>query len=96
VPLLRNVALTAPYFHNGSVSTLSEAVRVMARVELNLSLKDAEVRDIVAFLESLNGMKPAQNLPTLLATPHDVVWPWQRPVVETAASATVKSSQPTK
>ncbi len=96
VPLLRNVALTAPYFHNGSVSTLSEAVRVMARVELNLTLKDAEVRDIVAFLESLNGIKPAQNLPTLPATPHDVVWPWQRPVVETAASATVKSSHPTK
>lgn len=96
VPLLRNVALTAPYFHNGSVSTLSEAVRVMGRVELNLTLKDDEVRDIVAFLESLNGVRPPQSLPILPATPHDVVWPWQRPVAEIGAAAAAKTAHPTK
>lgn len=80
VPLLRNIALTAPYFHNGSVSTLGEAVRVMARVELNLTLKETDVADIVAFLESLTGQLPAQTLPQLPPTPHDVVWPWQKPL----------------
>ena len=80
VPPLRNIALTAPYFHNGSVSTLSEAVRVMARVELNLTLKESDVADIVAFLESLTGQLPTQRLPQLPPTPHDVVWPWQKPL----------------
>lgn len=84
VPPLRNIALTAPYFHNGSVSTLDEAVRVMARVELNVTLKDNETADIVAFLESLTGRLPAQTLPRLPPTPHDVVWPWQRPLAEIA------------
>jgi len=85
VPPLRNIALTAPYFHNGSVSTLDEAVRVMARVELNTTLKDHEVADIVAFLESLTGRLPAQTLPQLPPTPHNVVWPWQRPLAEIAS-----------
>lgn len=35
IPSLRNVSLTAPYFHNGSVDNLQEAVRIMARVQLN-------------------------------------------------------------
>src|SRR5215471_9642543 len=53
VASLRNVAMTAPYFHDGSVATLPEAVRVMARVQLGVTLGDAETSDIVAFLESL-------------------------------------------
>ena len=57
----RNVALTAPYFHNGSVETLDEAVRVMAKTQLGKDLKPKEVSDIVAFLESLNGKRPAQE-----------------------------------
>ena len=55
---LRNVAMTPPYFHDGSVATLPEAVRVMARVQLGRTLMDAEVTDIVAFLESLTGRMP--------------------------------------
>ena len=86
VPLLRNIALSAPYFHNGSVSTLSEAVRVMARVELKVNLKDEEVRDIVAFLESLTGDLPAQSLPRLPPTPPDVLWPWQHPLADIGAA----------
>ncbi len=65
IPVLRNVALTAPYFHNGSVKTLDEAVRVMAKVQLNKTLNDQEVADIVAFLGSLTGEFPEQTMPRL-------------------------------
>jgi cytochrome c peroxidase len=58
VPSLRNVARTAPYFHDGSVATLPEAVKVMAQVQLGVTLGDADTRDIVAFLESLTGDLP--------------------------------------
>jgi cytochrome c peroxidase len=60
VPSLRNVAMTAPYFHDGSVATLADAVRVMARVQLGLKLSDPEVNDIVAFLGSLTGNLPPE------------------------------------
>lgn len=65
VPTWRNVALTAPYFHNGSVKTLPETVRVMAKTQLNKDLSDTQVGDIVAFLNSLTGEFPAQTLPRL-------------------------------
>ncbi|MFN7684672.1 MAG: cytochrome-c peroxidase [Oligoflexia bacterium] len=65
VPTWRNVARTAPYFHNGAVKTLDEAVRVMAKTQLNRTLKDDEVRDIVAFLEGLNGTYPKILAPEL-------------------------------
>lgn len=68
VPTLRNIALTAPYFHNGSVKSLDEAVRVMAKVQLNKSLSDSEVSDIVAFLDSLTGEFPEQTMPILPGT----------------------------
>lgn len=69
VPTLRNIALTAPYFHNGSVRTLDEAVRVMAKTQLNQELNDAQVEDMVAFLNSLTGEFPQQPLPQLPPTP---------------------------
>lgn len=59
VPSLRNVAMTPPYFHDGSVATLGEAVRVMARVQLGRTLNDEQVTQIVAFLGSLTGKMPA-------------------------------------
>jgi cytochrome c peroxidase len=55
VPSLRNVAVTAPYFHDGSVATLPEAVRKMAAAQLDQSLSDRQVGAIVAFLGSLTG-----------------------------------------
>ncbi len=55
VPTLRNIALTAPYFHNGSVKTLNKAVRVMARAQLNRDLTDYEADVLVAFLETFTG-----------------------------------------
>ncbi len=69
VPTLRNVALTAPYFHNGAVPTLDEAVRVMAKLQLDKELTDAQVEDIVAFLNGLTGEFPEQKLPRLPGTP---------------------------
>ncbi len=65
----RNIALTAPYFHNGSVKTLGEAVRVMAKTQLSKDLEENEVKDIVAFLESLTGEFPKQTMPRLPPTP---------------------------
>lgn len=70
VPTWRNVALTAPYFHNGSVATLDEAVRVMAKTQLDQELSEAQVADIVAFLNSLTGEFPQQTMPRLPATPN--------------------------
>jgi cytochrome c peroxidase len=69
VPTVRNAALTAPYFHNGSVATLDEAVRVMAKVQLNQDLTDGQVADIVAFLSALTGEFPEQSMPHLPPTP---------------------------
>jgi len=50
---LRNVALTAPYFHDGKVASLDEAVRAMAWLQLNTKLTDQQVNKISAFLKSL-------------------------------------------
>ncbi|HEC18558.1 MAG TPA: c-type cytochrome [Gammaproteobacteria bacterium] len=55
VPPLRGIALTAPYFHNGSVATLEEAIRVMGRVQFGHTLSAQAVKDIGAFLRSLTG-----------------------------------------
>ena len=59
----RNVAMTAPYFHDGAVKTLPEAVRIMAKVQLDTILSDADVVDIVAFLETLTGTPPQVTYP---------------------------------
>ena len=58
VPSLRNVAETAPYFHDGSAKTLDEAVETMARVQLGFTLHEGEVAEIVAFLQALSGKPP--------------------------------------
>lgn len=55
VPSLRNVELTAPYLHDGSVATLDEAVRVMATYQLGIELTPQQVDDVVAFLRTLTG-----------------------------------------
>ena len=59
VPPLRNIAITAPYFHNGSAKTLNDAVRVMAKTQFLKDLNDEDVEKIVAFLNSLTGEIPA-------------------------------------
>jgi cytochrome c peroxidase len=74
VASLRNVAMTPPYFHDGSVATLPEAVKVMARVQLGVTLSEADARVIVAFLESLTGELPA-SFATAPALPTGAVVP---------------------
>jgi cytochrome c peroxidase len=55
VPSLRNVALTAPYFHDGSIATLEESVQLMGKMQLGITLSDNDVKDIVALLNSFTG-----------------------------------------
>jgi cytochrome c peroxidase len=59
VPSLRNVALTAPYFHDGAAVTLEMAVELMAHDQLGRDLAPADTEAIVAFLRTLNGTVPA-------------------------------------
>jgi cytochrome c peroxidase len=58
VPSLRNVARTAPYFHDGRTYSLHAAVALMAEVQLGRKITKEEVDSIVAFLKSLNGEIP--------------------------------------
>ena len=55
VPVLRNVELTYPYFHDGSVNNLNDAVRIMGQVQRNKNFNEAEIKNIVAFLKTLTG-----------------------------------------
>jgi cytochrome c peroxidase len=55
VPTLRNIAVTYPYFHDGSTSDLAEVVQTMAECECGVTLKDQEVKKIVSFLRTLTG-----------------------------------------
>jgi cytochrome c peroxidase len=59
VPPLRNIALTAPYFHNGSVKTLRKAVKVMGKTQFNFDLTEEQIDAIVAFLNTLTGETPS-------------------------------------
>ena len=62
---LRNIALTAPYFHSGKVWDLKQAVAIMANSQLGAELTDAQIDDIVAFLGTLNGEQPEVVHPLL-------------------------------
>ncbi len=73
MPGLRNVVLTAPYFHNGAVKTLDEAIRVMAKTQLEIELTQQQVEDIIAFLNTLTGEFPVITLPRLPAAPGQTV-----------------------
>ena len=59
---LRNIAVTPPYFHSGAVWSLREAVAVMSVAQLGADLDEAEIENIVAFLESLT-RRPAAGRP---------------------------------
>jgi cytochrome c peroxidase len=75
VPTLRNIAKTAPYFHDGSVPTLDAAVRRMGRYQLGLTLSEQEVTAIVSWLGALTGdipleyIKPPELPPSTATTP---------------------------
>ncbi len=73
VPSLRNVAETAPYFHNGKVATLNEAIAEMGTYQTGRTLSPAEIESIASWLRTLTGTIPRQyiwepKLPTSLAT----------------------------
>jgi cytochrome c peroxidase len=60
VPSLRNIAKTGPYFHDGSIKDLGEAIKIMAKIQLNADLSETEVNNLVAFLGALTGEVPTQ------------------------------------
>ncbi|MFE3838550.1 cytochrome-c peroxidase [Pseudogemmobacter sonorensis] len=74
---LRNIAVTAPYFHSGKVWDLKVAVEIMAESQLGESLEPEETDLIVAFLHSLTGTVPTVTLPVLppetAGTPHPTI-----------------------
>jgi len=62
VPSLRNIAVTAPYFHDGSADTLDKAIEIMGRYQLERGLSEEDRRYIAAFLESLTGEYRGERL----------------------------------
>ena len=62
VPVLRNVAKTSPYFHDGSVDKLVAAVFIMGKVQLGRDLTGSQIEDIISFLRSLTGSIPEDTL----------------------------------
>lgn len=65
VPTLRNVELTAPYFHDAGAKTLEDAVTTMGKIQLGKQFTDDEVKSIVAFLKTLTGTQPQVAMPLL-------------------------------
>ncbi len=78
VPSLRNIALTAPYFHSGQVWDLRQAVAVMGAAQLGIKLTDPETDAVTTFLKTLTGTQPKVDVPIL--PPHTKDTPL--PVVE--------------
>ena len=66
VPSLRNVAVTAPYFHDGRAPTLEDAVDTMAKVQLGRTLTHAEISLLVQFLQTLTGEYQGRPVATLI------------------------------
>lgn len=65
VPTLRNIELTYPYFHDGSLWDLKDVVLTMADIQLGIPVNDEEARKIVAFLKTLTGAIPEVTVPVL-------------------------------
>ena len=68
VPTLRNIELTYPYFHDGAVWTLEEAVDTMGKLQLERDFNKKEIASIVAFLKTLTGEQPDIKLPIMPAS----------------------------
>ena len=71
VPMLRNVEMTSPYFHDGSVDQLHHAVWIMGKIQLSKTLADPQIRDIIIFLKSLTGQIPDDALKVPLLPPSE-------------------------
>ena len=68
VPTLRNITQTAPYFHNGQIATLKEAIVEMGRIQLGTAITDTQASSIEDFLKALEGRKPTITFPMLPAS----------------------------
>lgn len=64
-PTLRNITETAPYYHNGAIWSLAEAVKEMGSTQLGIKISDNEAEQIVTFFGALKGRKPAISYPQL-------------------------------
>ncbi len=64
-PILRNISLTGPYMHDGSVNTLNGAVKLMGKTMLDEDIPSKTLKNIVAFLRTLRGEHPGRTVPTL-------------------------------
>ncbi len=67
-PTLRNITETAPYFHNGAIWTLKEAIQEMGRIQLGVAVSDKDAASIETFLKALDGRKPKVDYPMLPAS----------------------------
>jgi len=67
-PTLRNILETRPYFHNGAVWNIEEAIKIMGETQLGTTLSDDEVMKIKAFFGALTGKKPYVRYPMLPAS----------------------------
>ena len=67
VPVLRNIELTYPYFHDGSVASLADAIRIMGEVQLGKNFSNDEITKLVAFLKTLTGEYKGKSLTQLTA-----------------------------
>ncbi len=65
VPTLRNITKTAPYYHNGGIWSLKEAIVEMGRIQLGIKISDKEAASIETFLKTLDGRMPHVIYPTL-------------------------------
>lgn len=89
VPTLRNIEHTYPYFHDGSVNSLENAVRIMGMAQLGRELSEEDVSDMVAFLNSLTG-KVSEEALTLPVLPKSV---FDEPIVDMATKEKYEASQ---
>ena len=94
VPTLRNITLTAPYFHDGHEADLGDAVRTMAYVQLGQEPDEATVDSIVAFLGALEGELPADAAPPTPGQPEEAA-PTEAAPTEAAPAAAPTEAAPT-
>ena len=64
-PTLRNITETGPYFHNGAVWSLTDAIKEMGSIQLGIKITDSEAEEMKIFLKALKGRKPAISYPQL-------------------------------
>ncbi|PLY05516.1 MAG: cytochrome C biogenesis protein CcsA [Arcobacter sp.] len=74
-PTLRNITETAPYFHNGQIWALADAVKEMGSVQLGIQISDLDAKQIVMFLKTLKGVKPNISYPQLPESSIDTARP---------------------